>query len=170
MANSELQRVVNDLVLRCAKLEADLEVLKCRQLITDFRVDALKIDHPLQQQQLQQQQQQQHQQHQQQDDQGGVVLLLEPAGAAAAAAAAAVPPAPAAGPAQPIGVVWPTEGQRRFELNRRREAVELAVARIRRPPTPPRPRLPEFADEERGLIPPIPPPRRNRLRGTCFVF
>ena len=158
MANSELQRVVNDLVLRCAKLEADLEVLKCRQLITDFRVDALKIDQPLQQQQQQQQQQQ--------DDQGGVVLLLEPAGAAAAAA----PPAPAAGPAQPIGVVWPTEGQRRFELNRRREAVELAVARIRRPPTPPRPRLPQFADEERGLIPPIPPPRRNRLRGTCFDF
>ena len=160
-----MKSLIDDLNVRLARLEADLEIVKCRQLITDFRVDGLRaLENCLQQQtQLQQLQQQQQQQQQQPQVQQGPQDLLE----GAAALPPGSPPPPYRPPA-PVGVAWPSEGQQRLELNRRRDALELEVARIRRPPTPPRPRLPEFAPEVPGLLPPTPWPRRNRLRGNIF--
>ena len=165
MADKVVKSLIDELNLRIARLEADLEIVKCRQLITDFRVDGLRaLENCLHQQaQLQQLQRQPQPQPQ------GAQDLPEGAAAAAAAAPPGSPPTPPR-PPLPLGVVWPSEGQQRFELNRRRDALELAVARIRRPPTPPRPRLPEFAPEVPGPQPPTPWPRRNRLRGNIFGY
>lgn len=167
MADKVVKSLIDDLNLRIARLEADLEIVKCRQLITDFRVDGLRaLENSLQQQtQLQQLQQQQ----QQQQGQRGPQDRDEGAAAAAGPPPGSPPPPPYSRQPLPVGVAWPTEGQQRFELNRRRDAVELAVARIRRPPTPPRPRLPEFAPEVPGPRPPTPWPRRNRLRGNLYL-
>ena len=141
-----LKALIDELVLRIARLEADVEILKCRVLISDFRVDGLKaLEKTLERQQ------------QQEEDQ------VVPTAAAAC-------PLPPPRPPLPIGVVWPTESQQRSELQRRRDALELSVARIRRPPTPPRVRIPEFAPEQPGPRPPTTWPRRNRLRGKDYAI
>jgi len=147
--------VLAKLSLKVAQLEAELEILKCRQGITDLRIDGLVLGTML------------------------TTSVRQEEDASAASAEPSAPPEPEEEvPPQassPIGVVWPVERHRQQEIDRRRVAFEeargqrehQAQAQVRAQPQP----QPQFASESAvGDRPPTPFPRRYRRQGKLAFF
>jgi len=163
MASEDELSVLAKLSLRVAQLESELEILKCRQGITDLRIDGLVLGtSPLATSSAQQEE-------------------VSPASAEPSAQPEEEAPPNPPKPSSPIAVVWPLERQRQQELQRRRVAFEeardqrsqqaqaQAQAQVRAQPQVQARPHPQFASEL-GVSdrPPTPFPRRFRRQGGMF--